>query len=226
MILQLPGYCQIPLWERVPTTWNSKIWNSCDTTRMTWRICDYTTVDSDNYRRLNQDRWLRERNYRDLSRCHVYRHERLHNGMYVKVLMAREVLGLPRGIGYGGDEAVYVKQDQTLKNTRDNLRVVTSSWKKHRRKGDACFRFSGIYDTNRCGWQSLVTHNYQGVRFPCVKTDVEAALMYNYGAYILRGDLRHLNEIPENEIPVYERQLELYGLVVTKLMRVGLLVVA
>jgi hypothetical protein len=137
--------------------------------------------------------------------------------------MAREILGLPRGAGHGGYEADHVNHD-TLKNTRDNLRRATHSQNIANGKtfNNSC-RFKGI-NLSGSGFQTYITYNYQCIRFPTVRIDVEAALVYNYAADLLFGEFANLNQIPEDEMPSYERQCELYEIVLKKLSAKGLLV--
>jgi hypothetical protein len=219
MVLQLmlPGYCQIPLYERAPGSSRDNFHPE----KTVWTICGYTTVDSDNYRWLNQYKWLRVWDSHTQS-YYVKRTERLPNGKYVNVWMAREVLGLPWVAGKGGDQAEHRNHD-TIKNTRDNLRRATPSQNQINRKSfnNSC-RFKNVHP-NGLGFRTHLKYNYQHVQFLTVRTDVEAALMYNYAAYLLWGEFAHLNQIPEDEMPSYERQAELYDMVVKKLTEKGLL---
>jgi hypothetical protein len=138
--------------------------------------------------------------------------------------MAREILGLLSGAGNGGDKGDHRDLYNTLKNTRDNLRVGNSfqSLANRRNFNNLC-RFKGIQQTGS-GFRARVCYNYQAIEFQTVKTDVEAALMYNYAAYLLHGEFANLNEILEDEMPSYERQVELYDMVFDKLRRKGVLV--
>jgi hypothetical protein len=136
-------------------------------------------------------------------------------------MMAREVLRLPWVAGPGGDQAEH-RDHQTLKNTKDNLRKATSSQNNANRikTGVRC-QFKGIRP-NGLGFLAKIVYNNQCVQFQTVRTDVEAALMYNYAAYLLHGEFANLNKILEDEMPTYERQLELYEMVLKKLREVNI----
>jgi hypothetical protein len=213
--LMLPGYCGIPLYKTSGNNFHPE--------RRVWTIVGYTIVDSDNYRRLNQYKWFMKWSFQTQS-YYAHRMEKLPNGKYVHVEMAREVLGLPRGAGPGGDQAEHIKQGKTLKNTRDNLRKATPSQNQaNKRNYNNSCRFKNVHP-NKQGFRTHLKYDYQHVWFPTVRTDVESALMYNYAAYLLQGEFAHLNQISEDEMPSYERQVALYDMVVKKLTNVGLLV--
>lgn len=218
MILQLPGYCEIPLWEVIPGIGD----NFHPETRV-WRICGYTIVDSDNYRWLNQYRWIMHWNSKKRS-YYVRRLEKLANGKYMDVYMAREVLGLPQGAGYGGDQADHKNHD-TLNNIRSNLRVGTYSQNQANRgkKYNSVYRFKGIRQSGT-GFHARFIYQYEEIYLKTVRTDVEAALLYNYAIIEFQGDFALLNEIPEDEMPSEERQQELRKIVTEKLTKLGLLV--
>ena len=219
--LMLPGYCQIPLYESV-----SGVESNFRPETTVWRICDYAVVDSDNCRWLNCYRWLRRWNPSTQS-YYAYRWEKLPNGKWVQVQMASEVLGLSRGTRRGGVQADHIKQDQTLKNTRDNLRRVSPAQNNanQRKRKNSRSRFKGIAP-HRLGFLARIKYNGQCVCFPTVRTDAEAALMYNYAAYFFWGDFAHYNDVPESEWPSEERRCQLWDLVVSKLTGLGLLVAA
>lgn len=221
-MLDLPvlnGYCTIQLYRTVPGVGNN-LWPHT----LVWEVCGNTLVDECNFQRLNQYRWRMVRDSR--SGCYyAKRLEKLSNGKYFHVVMAREVLGLPSGAGHGGNVGDHWKHD-TLDNTLDNLRPATKSQSMANRRSWGIYcQFKGV-SPNNLGFHAHIQHNGQHVWFLTVRIEVEAALMYNYAAYLLFGKFAHLNQIPEDEIPSEERQEELWQMVLKKLREVGLIDVA
>jgi hypothetical protein len=82
-------------------------------------------------------------------------------------------------------------------------------------------RFKGITKNLRGNkYQSHIKINGLHVQFPSA-TEVESALMYNYAANLIQGEYAELNVIPDDEMPTYERQWQLYDMVVAKLRLKG-----
>jgi hypothetical protein len=208
----LPGYCEIPLYKVSGNNFHPE--------KQVWTICGYITVDSDNYRRLNQYRWLRHWSP-NTQFYYAMRYEKLLSGKYVHVYMAREILGLPWVAGKNGELADHINHN-TLKNTRDNLRKVTYTQNQANKRafGVQC-RFKGI-QLIRSRFRARIQCNGYSIQFQVMLIEVEAALMYNYAACQLFEEFANLNTFLEDEMPSYERQCELYRMVLNKLREVGL----
>ena len=208
------GYRTIQLYRMVSG-------NRFQTDTIVYRVLTNVLVSEGDFQQLNQHQWLGV--WDDSAQdYYAYRKEKLSNGKRGNVSMAREIVGLPRGAGYHGDQADHIKGD-IRDNTRDSLRVATrleNQVNSKRRKSRS--RFKGVLP-NGSGFLAKISHDKRRVYFMTVKNDVEAALMYNYAAHLLFGEFANLNEILEDEMPSYERQVQLYGIVVTKLTKVGLL---
>lgn len=212
----LSGYCTIQLYTLVS---GAHRWEHSQV----WAVCGNALVDECNYAVLDQDRWLKQWNV-CTSSFYAVRNDK-QNGKRVHVLMARELLGLPRGGGFAGDRADHQNHD-TLDNTVSNLRVATPNQNgANRRNGKSRCRFKGIFPANtvRVGFQTKIVVNQEAVFLPTVEKDVDAAFMYNYAAHLVFGEFAYFNQIPEDEWPSEERQEELWQMVLKKLREVGLL---
>ena len=208
----LHGCCTIQLYRMVGG-------NKRYSHTIVWKVCNNTLVDECNFQRLNRHRWKVWYNPGNKS-YYARRKDKLLNGKHVVVSMAREILGLPLGAGRGGDEADHEKHD-TLDNTLDRLRVATHAQNSaNRRSYRVRCRFKGT-SPNGSGFDASICSNYQRVCFPTMRLEVEAALMYNYAAYLLHGEYAELSVIPEDEMPTYDRQWGLYDMVVAKLRDKG-----
>jgi hypothetical protein len=210
------GYRTIQLYQKVPG-----IGCNFHPHTLVWEVLTNVLVNECDFNWLNQYQWvgLWEPSAQDY---HARRHERLSNGKYVDVIMAREILGLQRGTGLKGDLADH--KDYDIRNdVRENLRIATPGESGvNKRDPVSQHRFKGI---NRAGsgFRAIVRHKYQIVHFSVMETDVKAALMYNYATYLLNGEFATLNQISEDEMPPYEQQVDLYKWVVKKLTAVRLI---
>jgi hypothetical protein len=143
-------------------------------------------------------------------------------GKWIAVFMAREVLGLPYDVGqsYGvGDH----KNHDTTDNTIENLRIATNPQNiMNGRKWGSCRRFKGVIKyKNKYIGRIYVNDSY--TYFPSVLTEIEAGLMHFYAAYVLHGEFVCTTAFPEDEMPIEERQQELWCMVVEKLGLNGLI---
>jgi hypothetical protein len=150
------------------------------------------------------------------------RSKRLPKGKTLNIFMARDVLGLPQGVGHNGGMSDHEKHD-TLDNTLDNLRVATQSQNTANSRNIRTFRgFKGVYPSGS-GFRAAIQYKNWNTCFPVLRLETEAAIMYNYAAQTLFGEFAHLNEIFEDETPSEERLEWLWQLVFKKLREVGLL---
>jgi hypothetical protein len=152
----------------------------------------------------------------------VVRTERISTNQWIVIYLAREILGLPRATGYSADIADHKNHD-TLNHGRENLRIVTASqstMNQRPRRGIKC-KFKGVSQQLNGTFHAYIKADDFRVSLPTVKTNIEAGLMYNYVANILFGEFAYLNDIPEDEMPTWERQNELLQMVVTKLNEKG-----
>ena len=210
----LNGYCTIQLYQMVG---GSKRYPHT----IIWEVCGNTLVDECNFNWLNQynkqnsGRWLRRWNPHTKS-YYAKRNERLPNGKYADVFLAREILRLPWGVGNGGGQGDHVNHD-TLENTLCNLRIGTCSQNQVNRKklGSRC-RFKGIAP-NGSGFQPCMSYNGQQIQFPTVRLEAEAGRMYYHAAKELHGEFAYSDTIPEDEMPPPERDEELRQIVLKTL---------
>jgi hypothetical protein len=135
--------------------------------------------------------------------------------------MAREVLGMPHGVGNRFGHADHKNHD-TLDNREENLRVATSSQSMANRRSFSQFRFKGIGKIHN-SFNAKVGYNGIVVYFPSVSLEIEAGLMHYYAATVLHEDFNYPSVFPEDEMPSEERQQELWQIVLKKLREVGLL---
>ena len=211
---EVPQGCRvIPLWK---TTYRDNFHPE----NTIWEICDYTVVSECDFCWLNQWRWIRKQSSKNGDYC-AHRMERLLNGQLVDVFMAREILGLPRGAGHGGDQADH-KNHRTLENTLDNLRIATSFQSvANRQSWSTISRFKGVMH-HKYGFQSRIVFHRIYVYFPLVTLEVEAGLMHFYASTLLRDEFSCDSEFSSEEMPSEERQNELYQMVIDKLVEKGL----
>jgi hypothetical protein len=208
---QVPGGCQvIPLYRNV----------SGDNFHPQYVIVGYTIVDDADFQWISQDRWFMYEN-RSTGDYYAFRME-WKGGKRVKIDMAREILRLPRIAGYKGDVPDH-KDHNTLNNSkRLNIRVATRSQSvMSRRKWVLYKEYKGV-DKNEYGnkYQPSISVNGSTICFTNVTSKVEAAWMRRYGAIIIHDKFADLEDLPEVS---RECRWELMGMVVEKLMELGLI---
>ena len=119
-----------------------------------WKICSNTLVDECDFQWLNQYRWLMHWD-RKVKDYRVVRSEKFPNGARVYVYMAREILGLPCGVGNSGYQSDHKNHD-IRNHKRDNLRVATPSQNTaNTRKHGVCSRFKGVLH-HRSGFMTQI----------------------------------------------------------------------
>jgi hypothetical protein len=185
-------------------------------------VITYAIVDEVDYDDFNLFRWHAQwdegsRTYFPVRKEHTGRKT-------IHVLLAREILGLPRSPGRNTDEQADHIDHNPLNNTRVNLRVVTQSQNNanQRRRHDANGRYRGV-TPNRGGYLASFKHEGNGHFFPTVPLEAEAAFMFNHAVRLLRDPHAQVNDIPLNELPSQQRQAELTALVENKLRSKGLI---
>lgn len=201
------GACEIPLWRNVSGT----------NFHLNYQVIDYTVVEDADFYWINQDRWFMQVN--SSGDRYAYRTE-YQGKKKTTIYMAREILGLSRSPGNGGDKADHINHN-TLDNRRSNLRPATPSQSTAHTRGWSstqrfkCTRKSGNQYESHIGIDRL------DIWFSAVSTEVEAALKYNYAAWLVYQEFAELNVIPEDEMPTVDRQWELYDTVVARLRAYG-----
>jgi hypothetical protein len=211
----LQGYCTIQLHRKVGgSNWKPHT--------IKWEVCGNTLVSEADFPMLDSERWGLVKT-RGLSYAH--RVVTTRNGAKKKtthILMAREILKLPKGIGCGSEQADHKNHD-TLDNTQDNLRVATGSQNTtNRRNVSIRCRFKGVVPVGS-RFFAQIKYKGQQVWFSIMQLEIEAGLMYFYAAKLLYKEFCYTDPFPESEMPSSERLDELYMSVVTKLDEVGLL---
>ena len=107
-----------------------------------------------------------------------------------------------------------------MDNTIENLRIAAGYQNSANAvESNSSQRFRGVRP-NGNGYVAYVTGDK--IFFSNV-LEVEAALMYNYASWLIYEEFAKLNVIPEDETPTYERQWELYSMVIAKLRIEGYL---
>lgn len=206
----LHGCCTIQLYKMVG---GSKRWSHSKV----WKVCGNTLVDECNFKALNQSRWTMTRNGKSY---YVKRKERLPNGKFLNIYMAREILGLPPGAGHTGGIGDHENHD-TLDNTLDNIRVANQS-QSNANKIPICtsVRFKGVA-LNGPGFLARIKYKKRLICFPTMKREIKAGLLHFYAGTLLFKDFYCGSDFPQDELPSEEQQEELFQMVVKKLTRYG-----
>jgi hypothetical protein len=141
-------------------------------------------------------------------------------GKAIAVFMSREILGLSKNPGRGGDVADHKNHD-IREETEENLRVANNGQSaENRGKWGSCQRFKGIY-RNGNGYTAAIQSVGSRVYFPSVPTDIEAGLVYRYAAIVLHDKFLCIENFPLNEMPSRECRWGLMGMVIEKLRLLG-----
>jgi hypothetical protein len=210
----IPDDCQeIPLWRRI----------SGNRFNPVYKIVGYTIVEDADFQRINKDQWFMMQNSQ--GDCYVFRIKR-QNGKQEQIFMHREILGLPRNAGRGGDQGHHVNHN-TLDNRRvANLVIVTHLQNStHRKK--YVYRSEGlpkgVYENGK-GYLSRIWVNGSDVSFPTLSKMNEAWFMRKEAEKYIQGEFAYSGDIPEDQTPIPERQQWLRELVIQKLREKGFLV--
>jgi hypothetical protein len=187
---------------------------------MSGTVVGNVLVDEASFKVLGQYIWRKLYYIKTRSYC-AMRGER-RGGKYIPIYMSREILGLPRNPGRGGDVADHKNHDRR-DNTPGNLRVATNIQSNENRRGcGSSHRFKG-YSENKDKYQPRIGGSGSRIYFDSVSTEIDAALMYNYAAGLVQGEYAKLNAIPEDEMPSRKIRWKLMGIVVEKLMLEGVI---
>lgn len=210
------GYRTLPLWQKIG---GSNRWPHS----IEWEPCGNTLVNEDDHHKYSMYRWIMSWDGTNQT-FYVRRMETCH-GQRVTVILAREILGLPRSPGYGSPHADHRNHD-TLDNRREaNLRVATPSQSSAntRRPSRMRSRFRGVH-LDRNG-KYLARIQYQGivVCLPMQKIEIESAITYSIASEILFGEYGCVDELPADELPSQERIEQLRGMVQRSLRNRGLI---
>jgi hypothetical protein len=207
----LQGYCTIQLWRKIGGN-NRYFWT------IEWEVCGNTLVYEVDFLRFNQFRW-RMRKDLNTGDYYAYRAES-QSGKQIAIYLAREILGLPRGAGCGGDQADHENHD-TLNNGRDNLRVVTSSQSRANRREWGSRRLPKGVQKNNDGYQSYIKCNGSRVQFPTLIKKNHAWFMRKEAEKYVQGEYAYSEDIPADQMPTEEEQEWLKRLVIEKLRQKG-----
>ena len=211
-----PGQQAIPLHKRVGGS------NRHPST-LRFTVVAFAIVDEADYAQFSQFRWSAQWN--EHRRSYVPTRTETVGGKTIHILLAREILGLPRNPGRGTDEQADHIDNNPLNNLRSNLRATTLAQNvaNQRRRRNATLRFRGV-QPNGNGYHPQFTHNTKMYYLPTVPLETEAAFMFNHAVTLLRDPLAQRNDIPPDELLAPARQLELIALVETKLRSLKLIV--
>jgi hypothetical protein len=228
----LHGCCTIMLWRRV----GGKGYNF-HPDKIRWEICGNTLVSEADFHRFHgfeiradgsqvfqvngspvcKFRWLRYWSDHTQS-YYVCRNVRGINGRTRPLYLAREILGLQAG---SSDEADHVNHD-TTDNTLKNLRIATEAQNgSSRRPYNTQSRFKGVTLQKYGGWQAKIRFKGTNIYFQTMSKEIESGLMFYYASVVIHKDFHYHTVFPPDEMPVEERQQELWEMVLVKLRKKG-----
>lgn len=139
-------------------------------------------VDDLDYERVSEFKWCFNDRY-------VSRTVR-ESGINKRIYLHRFILNVD-------DPCIFVdhKDGNPLKNTRDNLRVATTSQNgMNRKSGKTKSEFKGIsFEKSTSKWRARITKEGKVYSLGCFKTEEEAARAYDKKALELFGEFANLN---------------------------------
>jgi len=145
-------------------------------------------VDDEDYDRINQFKWHYHDGYAARSKWV--------DGGPVKIMMHREVLGLP--FSYVDDRQIDHKDRDDLNNTKCNLRICTQSRNlannNGHRKNPLSSQYKGVRKRYQ-RWCAQISVNGVTKNIGTFDTEIEAADAYNKKAKDLWGEFAVLNNI-------------------------------
>lgn len=152
---------------------------------------DITFVSDEDYEYLNQFEWKCKTNKHTK---YAYRSIRIGYKKRRCVWMHKVVLNIDNN-KLRGDH----KDFNGLNNQRENLRVAThqqNNCYKNSAKNSTS-KYLGVSWCKRTGmWRATIFKNYKQKDCGRYKSEIEAALAYNYTAFFTHGEFANLNQLP------------------------------
>lgn len=211
----LGGLRTITLWQKVG---GSNRWPHS----LIWEKCGNTLVNEDDYHRFNMHRWIMCWN--STNQNFYARRMETSNGQRVTVILAREILGLPRNPGYGAPKADHINFDTLDNRGVDNLRVATPSQSSAntRRQPRIRTRFKGVQLDRKGKYMARIQFQGIVVCLPMQKSEIESAVTYRLASEMLFGEYGYVDELPADELPSEDRVEQLRGMVEQSLLNYGI----
>ncbi len=149
-------------------------------------------VDDEDFEIVHQFKWYA--NLDKHGRWYAYRNFTLPNGNKSLQGMHRFVTGLEYGDPHQVD---HLNREQTLNNTRDNLRVTLCQNQQNvGLRKDNTSGFKGVYRDKRSGkWQAQIQRFGKRISGGYFDTAIAAAAVYNYLAKNMHGEFAVLNDL-------------------------------
>lgn len=134
----------------------------------------YTLIDAGDAAWVNQHRWNMLCAASD--KRYAIRHE-IVAGKSVSIMLHREILGLPRGVGRRSPQGDHIDGD-ALNNQRSNLRVLPShaANMQNRRTQVGTSKYRGVsWRKSKQRWRAMVQINGRSIWGGTYATEIEAA---------------------------------------------------
>jgi hypothetical protein len=181
-------------------------------------------VDEDDFQRLSYENgkeiiWYRQ----DVPGIGLYcavRWKKV-SGNWVKIFMAREILGLPHGVGHGSGEGDHKNHDNR-DNSQENLRNATTSQNRMNREVWGLGHTPKGVRRHGNGYRAFIYVEWLPIFFYVLSEKNEAWFMRKEAEKHVQGEYAHSENIPDDQMPTPERQKELREMVVEKLRSLGL----